>query len=440
MNAQERLRAKLAEIEGYKQKSAAGTLTNEDMKSWTTAIEEGHGLQAELKLSGQAETLAAWGNQPAQSLPLAGKSAAGQVAQQTTAQVDGFVAADDDEGMYTEPQFRATRSKEYKASFRNYLRRGFAGISDAERKTLSEGTDQAGGFLVPEEMINRIIQKAPTPTRVAGLVSSINISRDSVVMPKVSYATDDIYTTGVRATWTGEIPTSSTAHRVTDPVFGQTRIPVYTAMLSMPLTNDLVEDSIFPLVTWASGKFSETNDLLRDNMIINGTGIGQPAGILMNPNATDQPATVVSSSAAAIAAAGLIDIAYSVPEQYEDNLRWVFNKTNTAKTLAGLKDGNNRYLWGMGVDDSGLMVPAIRRSLLGYPVVFSGFMPNQAANAYPIIFGDLGGYMLVNRVGFSIQVLRELYAETNQIVLLGRVRFGGATIEPWRLKIQKCST
>lgn len=438
MNAQERLRAKIAQIEEFKAKSTAGTLTSDDVKSWTSAIEEGHALQAELKLSGQTETLAAWGNQPAQSLPLAGKS--GGTPQQAAAQLEGMVLAEDDEGMWTDSQFKATRSKEYKASFRNYTRRGFAGISDAERKVLSEGSDQAGGFLVPEEMLNRIIQRQAAPTRLPGLVETINVSRDSVMIPKVNYATDDIYTTGIRVTWTGEIPSSSTVHRVTEPVFGATRIPVYTAMLSLPLTNDLVEDSIFPLVSWAAGKFAETNDLVREDKILNGTGIGQPSGILLNPGGTDQPAVVNTGSAATYTADGLIDLAYAVPEQYEDNLRFVFNKTSSAKTISKLKDSANRYLWGMGEQDSGLMAPAIRRNLLGYPVTFSAFMPNIGANTYPAIFGDLKGYMQVNRVGFSVQVLRELYAETNQIVLLGRVRFGGAPIEPWRMKIQKCST
>lgn len=435
MSAQEQLKARLAEAKGYQEKATAGTLTADEMKSWEATIEAIQGLQAQVKLAGRTDELAAWGQQPAATLPLAGKGGG-----QTTAQVEGMVLAEEDEGIWSDAQFRATRSKEYKASFRNYLRKGFSGISDAERKALSEGSDTAGGFLVPEEMINRIIQKQPTPTRVAGLVSSVNISRDSVVMPKVAYATDDIYTTGIRVTWTGEVPSSSTVHRVTEPVFGQTRIPVFTAMMSLPLTNDLVEDSIFPLVSWASGKFGETNDLVRDNMILNGTGLGQPAGILLNPGGTDQPGVVASGDANTLLADGLISIAYAVPEQYEENLKFVFNKTSTGKTIAGLKDAENRYLWGMGLQDSGLMAPAIRRNLLGYPTVFSGFMPNVGTNKYPIIFGDLGGYMLVNRVGFSVQVLRELYAETNQIVLLGRVRFGGATIEPWRLKIQKCAT
>jgi HK97 family phage major capsid protein len=67
-------------------------------------------------------------------------------------------------------------------------------------------------------------------------------------------------------------------------------------------------------------------------------------------------------------------------------------------------------------------------------------MPNVGTSTYPIIFGDLKGYYHVDRVGFSIQVLRELYAESNQILLLGRLRFGGQVAEDWRLKLLQCHT
>jgi HK97 family phage major capsid protein len=186
-------------------------------------------------------------------------------------------------------------------------------------------------------------------------------------------------------------------------------------------------------------KFAETNLLLRDNMILNGSGIGQPSGILLNPGGTDQPAVVNTGASGAVTADGIESIGWSLPSQYDDNAAWVFNKVNVGQAIAKLKDSNNRYLWGAGLQDSGLTVPIKGRQLLGYDVVMSSFMPNLAANAYIAIFGDLSGYYLVDRVGFSVQVLRELYAETNQILLLGRVRFGGVVAEPWRMLVHKAA-
>jgi HK97 family phage major capsid protein len=334
----------------------------------------------------------------------------------------------------------AMSTKDYRDAFRTYLRKDRTGMSSNELKTLQEGVDTAGGFLVPPDIANRIISKLPTPTRVAGRVTRLQTMRDRLIIPKVNYTTDDIYTTGIRVTASGEVPSSATVHRVTDPAFGQVTIPIHTFMLSMPITLDMIEDSSFPLVEWASGKFNETVDLYYDDRILNGSGINQPGGILLNPGGSNQPAVVVSGSSSAVLWAGLENMAFAIPEQYDDDCAWVMNKTNTALAISKLLDTTNRPFWNAGYNDTGLIQSIKNRPLLGYPVLYSGFMPNVAANAYPYIFGDLKAYYHVDRVGFSIQVLRELYAESNQILLLGRLRFGGQVAEDWRVKIGQIHT
>lgn len=340
-------------------------------------------------------------------------------------------------GVMSKKQVDTIRNKDYHNAFWKQAKHGTGALTHVEISALQEGIDSEGGYLVPEQLLNQIVQKKPTPTRLAGKVSTFTTIRDTLAMPKVNYTTDDLYTTGMRVTWTGEVPASATTHRATNPVFGMIRIPVYTAMMSLLVTNDLMEDSMVMLQSYLSDKITETIELLKDNMILNGTGASQPSGILQNPGGTDEPATVVSGSADALTADGIQSLGWSLPEQYDESAEFVFNKTNTGQALAKLKDGDGRYLWGAGLQDSGL-VPSIKgRELLGYPTTFSGFAPNIAANSYPIVFGDLRGYFAVNRVGVSIQFLRELYAETNQVLVLVRLRFGGDVAEPWRMKIQK---
>jgi len=343
------------------------------------------------------------------------------------------------EGLIEDRTWKAISQPLYKDAFRSYLRKGEKGMSSLELKALQEGADASGGFFVPEDFIERLIQKLPTPSSVQDRVTKMTTGRDAVILPRINYTADDLYTTGIRATFTGEVPPNSAAARVVEPAFGQSRIPIYTAMLSMPLTNNMVEDAQFPIQSWCEQKFSETIRLLKENMILNGTGVGQPTGILSNPGGTGQPAVMTMGNP--ISPDGIVKMAWSVPEQYEENLSWVFNKLSTGAFVADLKDSNGRFLWGMGLQDSGLMAGVDgahsvgKRMLQGYPVTFQGFMPNLGANNYPIIFGDLRGYYLIDRIGFSIQVLRELYAETNQVLLLGRVRFGGQVCEEFRLKV-----
>lgn len=352
------------------------------------------------------------------------------------------------EGLLEDKTFRAICENDYKDAFRSYIKKGQSGIGATELKILQEGADGSGGFAVPVDFVMRLIQKAPTPIRVADRVTTLTTGRDIVNIPSVNYTTDDLYTTGIRATWSGEIPATAASIKATDPTFGLKQISVYTAMLSLPLTNNMVEDAAFPVMQYVEDKFYETIQLLKENMVLNGTGIGQPTGILANPGGTvggqTQPAVVNMGNP--ITADGVVSLPWNLPEQYDNGACWVFNKTSTGQTIAKLKDSNNRYLWANYLE-SGLSSPAggqggqsapIKdRSLEGYPVLFQGFMPNVGANNFPVIFGDLAGYYLVNRLGFSIQVLREVYAETNQIMLVGRVRFGGQVCEDFRIKVGK---
>lgn len=334
-------------------------------------------------------------------------------------------------------ELSATSTAAYRAAFRNYIRKGERGLAGHELRTLQEAVDPAGGYLVPEDVLSRIISREPAPTRINGRVTVITTQRDRIAAPRVNYSTDDIYTTGMRVTWTGEVPSSGTAHRVTDPVFGQLAIDVHTAMMSLPVTRDFVDDASFPVVSWITSKFGETIDLLRDNLTLNGTGVGQPHGILENPAGTNEPAVTNSGSAATLIATGLQDIVWDVPEQYEDNSAWVFNKNSTGKTIAKMVDTAGRFLW-QPYEQSGL-VGSRRADLLGYPVVMSAFAPNVSAGTYPVVFGDLRGYYRVDRLGLSVEVLRERYAEENQVVVLGRLRIGGDVAEPYRMRIQKTS-
>ena len=194
---------------------------------------------------------------------------------------------------------------------------------------------------------------------------------------------------------------------------------------------------MFPLQSWVSDKFRETIDILKDDMALNGTGVGQPTGMLAKVgNGADKINTVASGLAGGIAADALLDMAYTIPEQYMDNSRWILNRTNTERYIAKLKDAQNRYLFSAAsVDDS--IATARPNDMLGFPLLRSGLMPNIATNATPILFGDLKAYYQVLRVGFSIRVLTEINAIQNQTVLLGRLRMGGDVAEAWRLRAMK---
>jgi HK97 family phage major capsid protein len=59
----------------------------------------------------------------------------------------------------------------------------------------------------------------------------------------------------------------------------------------------MIEDSAFDILGWLTSKFRETADVVTEDSIINGSGIGKPKGILANPAGTDEPAVTVSGDA-----------------------------------------------------------------------------------------------------------------------------------------------
>ncbi len=326
------------------------------------------------------------------------------------------------------------QSKDYSSAFEDYLRSGKEGMGPQDRKTLTEGVDSAGGFLVPEDYQTELIKKMATMATIRNRARVATTGRDIAKWPKVNYSTDDKYTSGVRLTWTGESPASSSVHRVTDPTFGLYSVPVHTAMASMPMSNDLIEDSAFDIMGISSDLLAEAFTLDENDAFINGNGIGRPMGILTQVGG-DGPSSVVSGTAATLTADGIIDLAYALPAQYESGAVWVMAK-GTEKVIRKLKDGENNYLWPVWPQQGGF-APA-PKELLGYPTMRDEFMPAIAANAYPIIFGDLRGYLVLDRVGLSVQRLTDsAYSELNLTGLLARKRVGGQTIEPWRIKVQK---
>lgn len=336
----------------------------------------------------------------------------------------------------------AIAKKDYASAWESYIHKGFDGVGGTDRKTLYEGTDTAGGFLVPEDFHTELVKKMAGLTSVRPLARVVTVSRDVAKWPRINFTTDDIYTSGVKLYWTGEAPSSSTVHRVTDPVFGMIEVPVRTCMASMPVSNDLLEDAAFDLLGIATDLFSESFALGEDDAFINGpasgtSGASQPEGMLAIAGATNGISTVASGTTATLTADGLINLYFAVPAQYRRNAKWLMS-SDAQKVIEKLKDAQNRYLVTSLVNGS-LASPQFD-SIKGKPIAIDEFVPAVATDANCIIFGDFSGYLIADRVGFSIQRLTELYAETNLTLLLARRRVGGQTIEPWRLRIQNVHT
>lgn len=333
----------------------------------------------------------------------------------------------------------AVQAKGYSDAFEAYVRKGRSELGPVDRKALSEGVDNAGGYLVPEEWQSSVIKKVMTMATVRLYARVISTSRDIVKWPRVKYTTNNEYTSGVRMTWTGETPSSSTAHRVTDQVFGELSIPVHTAMASQLISADLLADAAYDVYGISAELMGEAFALGENEAFWTGTGAGQPRGILTDIADTtnwDAAMTLCESAAGAITEGDVIDVAYALPAQYERNARWFMTKA-TEKKIRKLQDTGGAYYWPVlsAVGGFGTAGP----NLLGFPTVRDEAVQDVAdatsTTTYPLLFGDLTGYVVVDRAAMSLQRFDEIYSETNQVLLLGKKRVGGQLSEAYRFSV-----
>lgn len=338
-----------------------------------------------------------------------------------------------------------TEQKDYPNAFEAYLRKGVEHMRvhyPQDFKTLTVASDAAGGFLVPPDYQEELLKRMMTQAVVRQYARVAQTSRDVAQWPRINYtnATDaDRYTSGVRFTWTGESPSAGSAHRVTDPVFGLVSIPVNTAMASFPISNNLIEDAAFDIMGVASELLSEAFALGEDDAFINGTGVGQPRGILPEADQTGGVAAVNSGATSApyYTHNGVLNLEAALPSQYEQNAVWVASKAtyNYIRQVQVVAAGEALF-WTYLVPEANTR--ATPQTLLGYPIAKSEFMPvSTGSGNFPLLFGDLRGYLILDRVGFSVQRLAERYAEENITLLLARRRVGGQLVEPWRLRVAK---
>lgn len=121
--------------------------------------------------------------------------------------------------------------------------------------------------------------------------------------------------------------------------------------------------------------------------------------------------TVTAASATAVTTDELIDVQDAVPDLYQANSIWIMHpKTRTA--IRKLKDGENRYLLNLDLNTKW------GYSLLGKPVYASDAMPEPAAGAKTIFYGDMSGLACLIR-GLRVRVLNERFADVDAVGIFG---------------------
>lgn len=301
------------------------------------------------------------------------------------------------------------------------------------KSTMVEGIGDLGGYAVPVDFQTMVIERLMGMTVVRGRAFQMQTSRDKVQIPR-STGGDSQYSSAVRVTWVEETPTAGTAD--TNLTLGQEEIDVYTMMAETSLSRNLLEDSAFNLQAYLGQKFAEASAINEDNKFLIGDGVDGPKGILPGQSNVNSFTEVASGDASEITYDGIIGLAFALDSQYKQNAVYIGAK-NTWAAVAKLRegDGTGQYLWRR---DFGNYKDGQPATIEGHTVLMQEALPSVAAGNYPLVFGDLNGYTIVDRVGMTIErYLDSSTAQKNQVLYVMRRRLGGQPTESWRFAVMK---
>ncbi|OCJ42732.1 phage major capsid protein [Agrobacterium tumefaciens] len=285
-----------------------------------------------------------------------------------------------------------------KKAFADFIRNGDA----SEVKSLGYATPSTGGILAPEAVSTSILEKVAEFSPVRGLAQTISMSGPLLQLPRL-----------VDEVTVGEV-TETAARPESEPTFDQIDLKPFEMAVIVPVTRILLEDAQIDLSSYLGNHIARRFGQKEAGWFVNGNGTTQAEGVLKSAD--------VQEVEGEIAADDLIDLFYSVKTAYSANGTWLMNR-KTMAAVRKLKDTDGSYLWQPSI------AAGLTPTLLGRPIYEAVDMPDVAADATPIVFGDFAtGYAIADRVGFEI-IRDDITGAGNGIVKLhARRRVGGRVV------------
>lgn len=299
-------------------------------------------------------------------------------------------------------------SDEYKKAMLTALKSNFRQISNV----LQEGIDPQGGYLVPDEYDSRLIDILTEENVMRTLGTRITTSGEHKI---------NIAATKPAAAWIEE----GGALTFGDATFDQIILDAHKLHVAIKVTEELLYDNAFNLENYIITQFGKALSNAEEDAFINGTGVGQPLGILAE---TGGAQVGVTSETAEPTADDCINLVYSLKRPYRKNAVFLTNDKALAY-LRTLKDLNGQYLW----------QPSMKEGepdrFLGYKVYTSPFFPEPQPNKACVAFGDFSYYNIGDRGTRSFAELKELFAGNGMIGFVAKERVDGKLVLPEAIKL-----
>lgn len=314
---------------------------------------------------------------------------------------------------------RAEVEAPHQKAFNAYLRTGddggLRGLT-LEGKAMSTAVAADGGYLVDPQ----------TAERIQSLLLSTSSLRSIANVVQVEASSFDVIVdrSEVGSGWATE--TAATTETAT-PIIERISIKLHELAAMPKASQRLLDDSAFDVEGWLAEKIATRFIRAEAAAFINGDGVDKPKGILLPTKVANASWTwgnigyVPTGAAADFATTNpadcIVNLVYALGADYRANATFVMN-SKTVGAVRKMKDADGRFLWSDG------LAAGEPSRLMGYPVLVSEDMPDIAANAFAIAFGDFrAAYTIAERP--DLRILRDPFSAKPNVLFYANKRVGG---------------
>jgi HK97 family phage major capsid protein len=284
------------------------------------------------------------------------------------------------------------------------------------RNALSEGTDSAGGVLVPEEFSQAIIDLRESYGVFRQQCQVVPMGSDTLTVPRRAG--------GVTAYFVGEGSTITDS----DPSWNQVRLTDKKLGALTKLSSEVASDAFISLADWLANEMAYAFALKEDQCGFTGDGTSTYGGI------TGLGAIFVASSSltgavdaasghdtfAEIDASDLALLMAKLPEYARMNAKWYCSAVAMDMVFG-------RLMAAAGGNTIQNMMGGYGRSYMGYPIVVSQVLPTSTGDLSDVpmlYFGDLAkAATMGDRRGISVFPSDHRYMELDQVAVRATERF-----------------
>jgi HK97 family phage major capsid protein len=283
-------------------------------------------------------------------------------------------------------------------------------FDDYVRKGMSINNGPSGGYLVHPDYLAYVMEKVRDIDEIRANATVLSTSSSSLEIP--------VEDGDAGLTWVQETESRS---ETAAPTFGKVIIPVNEAQAKVRVTRTMRQDTAFSIDTYVTSKL--IGRLMRGEAkaFVDGDGFSKPHGLWSNSDIE----TVVSGAAAALTIDGLLDLTAEVPWAMDSECKFIMNK-KTEVGVRKLKDTTGQPLWNPS------LIAGMPPTFAGYALVKAPSAPDVAANTFPVMFGALKDYVIVDRKGVEMIMdeISESLRAKNLVEFEFDTRIGGAVVMP----------